>query len=72
MLPESTSLPCYIHDERRCTLTGMKTPPPLSRPAIDEFKAIYHEEFGAVLSDGEVQEIALRLLQFFGILSEPR
>ena len=47
---------------------AMKTPQQLSRVAIDEFKAIYQDEFGQTLSDDEVQEIALRLLRFFGIL----
>ena len=55
---------------------SMKTPQQLSREAIEEFKAIYQEEFGETLSDDEVQEIAMRLLRFFGILSkgqsEPR
>jgi hypothetical protein len=46
----------------------MKTPQQLSRQAIDEFKAIYQEEFRRELSDEEVQEIAVRLLRFFGIL----
>jgi len=50
---------------------GMKTPQQLSREAIEEFKAIYQEEFGETLSDDEVQEIALRLLRFFGILNQP-
>lgn len=49
----------------------MKTPQQLSREAIDEFKAIYQEEFGQTLSDDEVQEIAIRLLRFFGILKRP-
>lgn len=49
----------------------MTTPQQLSREAIDEFKAIYQEEFGRELSDDEVQEIAIRLLQFFGILVRP-
>ena len=49
----------------------MKTPQQLSRQAIDEFKAIYQEEFGKSLSDDEVQEIAIRLLRFFGILVKP-
>ena len=52
----------------------MKTPQQLSREAIDEFKAIYQDEFGKSLSDDEVQEIALRLLRllrFFGILVRP-
>ena len=46
----------------------MKTPQQLSREAIDEFKAIYQDEFGEVLSDDEAREIAMRLLRFFGIL----
>ena len=49
----------------------MTTPQQLSRQAIEEFKAIYKEEFGQDLSDGEVQEIALNLLRFFGMLREP-
>ena len=49
----------------------MKTPQQLSREAIEEFKAIYEEEFGKQLTDEEVQEIALRLLRFFGILNRP-
>lgn len=49
----------------------MKTPQQLSREAIEEFKAIYQEEFGKTLTDDEVQEIALRLLRFFGILQKP-
>ena len=48
----------------------MKTPQQLSREAIEEFKAIYQEEFGEELSDDEVQEIAMRLLRFFGILNK--
>jgi hypothetical protein len=47
---------------------GMRTPNQLSREAIGSFKAIYQEEFGEVLSDAEVQEIAMRLLRFFGVL----
>jgi hypothetical protein len=49
----------------------MKTPRQLSRQAIEEFKAIYQAEFGQTLSDDEVQEIAIRLLRFFGILNQP-
>ena len=46
----------------------MQIPNQLSREAIDEFKVIYKEEFGEELADGQVQEIGLRLLRFFGIL----
>lgn len=48
----------------------MKTPNQLSREAIDSFKAIYQDEFGELLSDDEVQEIAMRLLRFFGVLAQ--
>ena len=48
----------------------MKTPKQLSREAIEELKAIYQDEFGEVLSDDEVQETAVRLLRFFGILNK--
>ena len=48
----------------------MKTPNQLSHETIEEFKAIYQEEFGEVLSDDEVQEIAMRLLRFFGIMNK--
>ncbi len=51
-------------------MEGMNTPQQLSREAIEEFKVIYQEEFGQTLTDDEVQEIALRLLRFFGILSK--
>jgi hypothetical protein len=40
----------------------------LSRQAIEEFKAIYLEEFGKVLSNDEAQEMALRLLRFLETL----
>ena len=49
----------------------MTTPQQLSREAIEEFKAIYKDEFGEELTDEQVQEIALRLLRFFGILEKP-
>ena len=49
----------------------MKTRQNLSRLAIDEFKANYMEEFGRKLSDDEANEIAVRLLRFFGILVPP-
>jgi hypothetical protein len=48
----------------------MKTPQQLSREAIEDFRAAYHEEFGQRLSDNEIQEIAIRLLCFFDILSK--
>jgi hypothetical protein len=51
-------------------LIDVKTPSVLSQEAIDEFKSIYQEEFGKILSDDEVKEIATRLLRFFGFLPD--
>ncbi|MGZ4971356.1 MAG: hypothetical protein ACXWIU_10765 [Limisphaerales bacterium] len=48
----------------------MKTPKQLSREALEEFKAAYKEEFGILLADHQVQEIAVRLLRFFGMLAD--
>ena len=48
----------------------MDTSKQLSRQAIEEFKAIYQEEFNEALSDEEVQEIAQRLLRFFGVVNK--
>ena len=42
----------------------------LSRQAIDEFKTIYNDEYGCVLSDDEAQEMALRLLRLFDVLGQ--
>ena len=70
-LPETANLRSFFHPHRVGKVEDMKTPKQLSREAIDEFKAIYQEEFGQILSDDEVQEIALRLLRFFGILRKP-
>ena len=69
-MPNQANLPSFFYN--RCTgkVSSMKTPQQLSRQAIEEFKAIYQEEFGQSLSDDEVREIAVRLLRFFGILSK--
>lgn len=53
------------------TIPSMKTPKQLSREAIEEFRIAYAKEFGRMLSDDEVQEIAMQLLRFFGILAKP-
>ncbi len=41
----------------------------LSRKAIDEFKKICRDEFGADLSDTEAEQRALEVLEFFWLLS---
>lgn len=40
----------------------------LSSEAVREFKEIYEQEFGEILSDAKVEETALRLLRFFKLL----
>jgi len=59
-----------LSTERSGKVEGMSIPQQLSQQAIAEFRAIYEDEFGKTLSDDEVQEIALRLLRFFGILTQ--
>ena len=68
-LPNLASLAPYVPWFHTSKVDDMKPPPQLSREAIEEFKVIYQEEFGELLSDDEVQEIAMRLLRFFGILN---
>ncbi|MEI7729357.1 MAG: hypothetical protein WCO56_07280 [Verrucomicrobiota bacterium] len=63
-------LPSFQHHPCTSKVAGMTTPQQLSREAIEEFRKIYQEEFGERLSDDEVQEIAMRLLRFFGILND--
>ena len=69
-LPKLASLAPYVPQSHTGKVDDMKPPHQLSREAIDEFKVIYQEEFGEILSDDEVQEIAMRLLRFFGILEK--
>jgi hypothetical protein len=71
-LPNLASLTPFVRQRQAGKVNGMNTPQQLSREAIEEFKAIYHQEFGEVLSDDEVQEIAMRLLRFFGILNKEK
>jgi hypothetical protein len=69
-MPILASLPAYVRQGHVAKVNGMKTSHQLSREAIEAFKALYQEEFGEVLSDDEVREIATRLLRFFGILNK--
>jgi hypothetical protein len=68
-LPDLASQPPFVRQWGAGKVDGMKTPQQFSREAIEEFKAIYQEEFGEILSNDEVREIATRLLRFFGILN---
>jgi hypothetical protein len=69
-LPYLASHTPFVRQRQAGKVDGMNTPQQLSGEAIEEFKAIYQEEFGEILSDDEVQEIAMRLLRFFGILNK--
>ena len=41
----------------------------LSDEAVAEFKRVYHSEFGEALSEDQAQEMALRVLRLFDLLS---
>jgi hypothetical protein len=43
----------------------------LSQKSIDEFKAIYREEFGEEISDDKAQEMGLGLLKLLRLLLTP-
>lgn len=62
-------LPSWLGQEYSVSITN--TPEQLSREAIEEFKAVYEDEFGESLTEDEVQEMAVRLVHFFGILLKP-
>lgn len=49
----------------------MDVPHQLSQQAIDSFKEIYLQEFGEEISDDMAQEMGLRLLRVFDLLSRP-
>lgn len=46
-------------------------PAKLSREAIEEFKKIYQEEFGRIITDAEALEMGQRLVNLFQILYRP-
>ncbi len=43
----------------------------LSKEAINEFKAIYSEEFGEEISGAEAQEMGEKLLSLFRVIYRP-
>lgn len=43
----------------------------ISKKAIDEFKNIYREEFGIVLSDNIAMEDATRFMNLFKVIYKP-
>jgi hypothetical protein len=43
----------------------------LSREAVEEFKGIYHQEFGEALSDKQAQALGKDLLSLFKIVYCP-
>jgi hypothetical protein len=62
---------CLFNQDCPRKVRSMEAPQQLSRQAVEEFKAIYHKEFGEHISDDEAQEIALRLLRLFDTLLQP-
>ena len=70
-MPNLARLPPCVIQYRSGKVDDMEAPQQLSRQAVEEFKAIYQEEFGEHLSDDEAQEIALRLLRLFDLLLQP-
>lgn len=72
IVPEVAHLPAYAQHLLTDTLNGMNNPPQqICRQAIEEFKAIYLEEFGQVITGDDAQEMGIRLLQLFAILAQP-
>jgi hypothetical protein len=71
-MPELASYPFFDAAKLAAKLATMTTPNQLGRKAIDDFKAIHADEFGEVLSDDQVQEMAQRLLRLFGIVLTQR
>jgi hypothetical protein len=72
IVPEVAHLPAYAPRSLSDTLNEMNNPPQqISRQAIEEFKAIYLEEFGQTITDDDAQEMGVRLLQLFAILAQP-
>jgi hypothetical protein len=67
-MPSLTNYPFFSGGNPIAKLVTMTTPNQLSRKAIEDFKAIYADEFGEVLSDAQVQEMAKRLLRLFGMV----
>ena len=43
----------------------------LSKEAIEEFKEIYHQEFGETISDQRAQEMGANLISLFKIIYRP-
>jgi hypothetical protein len=67
-LPDWANLLSCFHSQGDRKVGGVETSQQLSRQAIDEFKAIYQEEFGQDISDDEARKIALPFLNLFRIL----
>ncbi len=70
-MPEAAQSPFYFKQDCPRNVNGMEAPCQLSHQAIEEFKAIYRDEFGEDISDDEAQEIDLRLLRLFDLLLQP-
>ena len=69
-LPYTAKLPFCLQEHCTGKVLCMTTPQKCRREAIGEFKTAYREGFHENLSDGEVNNIAVRLLLFFGVLRQ--
>jgi hypothetical protein len=70
-LLETAKSPVYFKQGCPRNVRVMEAPRQLSRQAVDEFKAIYRDEFGEDISNDEALEMALRLLRLFDLLLQP-
>ncbi len=70
-MPDTATLLSFFHNPYPGKVSGMEAPQQLSRQAVEDFKAIYRDEFGEDIADDEAQEIALRLLRLFDLLLQP-
>ena len=60
----------YILLAKKHKKMAQNLPRKLSLEALREFKELYLEEFSEILTDDEAEEIALRVIRFFGILAQ--
>lgn len=70
-MPQTAQVASFFNRASRHTVRHMTAPQVLSQKAIDEFKAIYQEEFGEEISDAQAHEMALGLLRLLKLLLSP-
>ena len=68
-MPRKASLPPFFLFASFLCSKAMDGPMILSRQAVEEFKRVYESEFGQKLEDDVAEEMALRFLRLFDLLS---